>query len=74
MLAMDVIEPTHTEWGLPIVFVPKKYEKLRFWVDYLELNAVTIRDPYPILHIEDCTNCLVDATIFSTLDTNSGYW
>jgi hypothetical protein len=34
--------------GVPIIFVPKPYGKLRLCVNYRGLNAVTIKDPYPL--------------------------
>ena len=74
MLKEGVIEPCTSEWGSPIVFAPKKDGSLRFCIDYRKLNAVTIRDAYPIPRMDECIDSLADATVFSTLDCNSGYW
>lgn len=74
MLEADVIEPSTSEWAAPIVFAPKKDGSLRFYVDYRRLNAVTIRDSYPIQRIDECIDSLGSAEIFSTLDCNWGYW
>ena len=74
MLAKGVIEPANTEWASPIVFVPKSDGSLRFCVDYRRLNAMTIRDSYPIPRMDECLDSLGDAVVFSTLDCNSGYW
>ena len=73
-LEVKVIEPAQREWGTPVLFVPKKCGKLRFCVDYRKLNSVTIKDAYPLPRIDECIDSLGDAAIFSTLDTNSGYW
>ena len=74
MLAKGVIEPATTDWASPIVFVPKPDGSLRFCVDYRRLNALTIRDSYPIPRMDECIDSLGEAVIFSTLDCNSGYW
>ena len=74
MLTEGVIEPSTSEWAAPVVFAPKKDGTLRFCVDYRRLNAVTLRDSYPIPRMDECIDSLGDAKIFSTLDCNSGYW
>jgi len=74
MLGMGVIEPAQTEWASPIVFAPKKDGAMRFCVDYRRLNAMTLRDSYPIPRMDECIDSLGDANIFTTLDANCGYW
>ena len=74
MLSLDVIEPANSEWAAPIVFAPKKCGALRFCIDYRRLNAVTLRDSYPIPRMDECIDSLGQANIFSSLDCNSGYW
>ena len=73
-LAAGVIEPATSPWASPIVFVPKKDGSLRFCVDYRRLNAVTVRDTYPLPRMDECIDSLGEATVFSTLDANWGYW
>ena len=34
-----------------ILFIPKKDEKFRLYVDYKKLNVITIKDKYPLLNI-----------------------
>ena len=74
MLSMDVIEEAECEWASPIVFVPKPDGTMRFCVDYRRLNAMTIRDSYPIPRMDECIESLGYAKIFSNLDANCGYW
>ena len=74
MLRAGVIEPTLTEWASPMFFVPKKDGTMQFCVDYRKLNAVTVRDSYPLLRMDECIDSLGDATVFTTLDCNNGYW
>ena len=74
MLQAKVIEPTTSEWASPIVLVAKPNGSTRFCVDYRRLNAITVRDSYPLPRIDECIDSLGDANIFTTLDCNSGYW
>jgi hypothetical protein len=37
------------------------------------LNAVTVKNKYPLLHIDILFDQLVDAKVFSKLDLHSGY-
>lgn len=74
MLAKKIIEPAQTERDAPIVFVPKKDGSLHFCVDYQKLNAVTVRNTYPVSHMDAPIDYFPDSTGFSTLPANSGYW
>jgi len=74
MRQADVIEPAQSEWASPVFVVTNKDGSPRFCVDYRKLNAVTIRDSYPIPRMDDCIDSLGTAKIFTTLDCNSGYW
>ena len=57
-----------------MLFVKKPDGSLRFCVDYKALNAVTIRDKYPLPNHEDLTDQLAEAKYFTNLDLGSGYW
>jgi hypothetical protein len=58
--------------GCPALFV-KKDESLRLCVDYRPLNAVTIKNKYPLPHIDVLFDQLVGAKVFSKIDLRSGY-
>ena len=74
MLKAEVIEPATSEWASPIVLVAKPDGSTRFCLDYRRLNAITVRDSYPLPRMDECIDSLGDAKIFTTLDCNSGYW
>ena len=73
MLQAKVIEPTTSEWASPIVLVAKPDGSTRFCVDYRRLNAITVRDSYPLPRMDECIDSLGDANIFTTLVCNSVY-
>uniref|UniRef100_A0AAV2MLZ3 ribonuclease H n=1 Tax=Knipowitschia caucasica TaxID=637954 RepID=A0AAV2MLZ3_KNICA len=74
MLEEGVITPSASEWASPVVLVRKKDGGVRWCVDYRSLNSLTIKDAYPLPQIEECLDVIGGATMFSTLDLQSGYW
>ena len=50
------------------MLVPKPEGSLRFCIEYRRLNAMTVRDAYPIPRMDECIESLGDAVIFSTLE------
>jgi hypothetical protein len=53
--------------------VKKKGQSLRLCVDYRLLNAVTIKNKYPLPHIDILFDQLTGARVFSKVDLRSGY-
>jgi hypothetical protein len=59
--------------GMPGLFIMKKDESLRLCFDYSHLNAVTIKNKYPLPRIDVLFDQLVGAKVFSKIDLRSGY-
>ncbi|MES9884702.1 MAG: RNase H-like domain-containing protein [Sedimenticola sp.] len=74
MLENDIIEPSNSPWSSPILLVSKKDWSIRFCIDYRKLNAVTIKDAYPLPRMDDSLDALSGSKWFSTLDLVSAYW
>jgi hypothetical protein len=73
LLQKGMIRPSSSPWGCPAIFVKKKDQSLRMCVDYRPLNAVTIKNKYPLPHIDILFDQLSKAKVFSKIDLRSGY-
>src|SRR6185312_1277619 len=73
LLDKGFIRPSASPWGCPALFVKKKDDSLRLCVDYRPLNAVTIKNKYPLPRIDVLFDQLAGARIFSKIDLRSGY-
>ncbi|GKG19698.1 hypothetical protein Tco_0376797, partial [Tanacetum coccineum] len=58
------IRPSHSSWGAPVLFVKKKDGALTMFIDYRELNKLTIKNRYPLLRIDDIFDQLQGARYF----------
>jgi hypothetical protein len=73
LLDKGFIRPSVSPWGCPALFVKKKDNSLRLCVDYRPLNAVTIKNKYPLPCIDILFDQLTGAKVFSKIDLRSGY-
>ena len=53
LISKGYIRPSDSPWGSPILFVKKKDGSMRMCIDYQNLNAVTIKNKYPLPRIND---------------------
>ncbi|WVZ70372.1 hypothetical protein U9M48_019046 [Paspalum notatum var. saurae] len=68
------IRPSSSPWGCPALFVEKDQGGKRLCVDYRPLNAVTIKNKYPLPHIDILFDQLAGAKVFSKIDLRSCYY
>ena len=68
----QVKEPT--DWCAGMVAVPKAGIKVRICVDLTKLNQNVRRERLMLPSVEQTLAQLGEATVFSKLDPNSGFW
>jgi hypothetical protein len=73
LLEKGFIRPSASPCGAPALFVLKKDGTQRLCVDYHTLNAVTIKNKYPLPGIDDLMDQLRQAKFFSKIDLRSSY-
>jgi hypothetical protein len=73
LLDKGYTHPSSSPWGCTTLFVKKKDQSLRLCVDYRPLNAVTIKNEYPLPRIDILFYQLAGAKVFLKVDFCSGY-
>lgn len=74
MLDNGIIRESDSPYASPILLVKKKNGKNRMCVDFRKLNAITIKDKYPMPLIEEQIDKLGGYKYFTGLDLASGYY
>ena len=74
LLQRDLIRPSISLFGAPVLFVKKPNGTFRMCVDYRALNKATIRNQYPIPRVDDLLDQLRGAKVFSAIDLMQGYY
>ncbi|PLW12658.1 hypothetical protein PCANC_22122 [Puccinia coronata f. sp. avenae] len=72
-LANGTIRRTTSPWAAPVLFTGKKDGNLRPCFDYRRLNAVTVKNKYPLPLTMDLVDSLLDANTFTKLDLRNAY-
>ena len=74
LLEANLIRPSISPWGAPVLFVKKKDGSRRLCIDYRALNKVTKADAYPMPRIQESLDRLANATYYTSLDATWGFW
>ena len=73
LLDKGFIRVSHSPAGAPVLFARKPGGGLRFCVDYRALNAVTVKDRYPLPLIKETLRQLSSAKWFTKLDVRAAF-
>ncbi|KAL5460200.1 hypothetical protein EMCRGX_G033628 [Ephydatia muelleri] len=63
-----------SEWCCAMVVVPKKDNTVHICVDLKPLNENVQRENFPLPKVDETLPQLAEATAFSKIDANSGFW
>ena len=74
LLEKGVIRESDSQWGSNVVLVPKSNGSWRLCVDYRDVNKVLKFDSYPIPHLVSGLQRICHASVFCTIDLESGFW
>lgn len=73
-LKLNFIRPSASPAAAPVIFVKKKYNnELRLCVDYRGLNAITVKDRFPIPLVTDLVDAVQGSKVFSKIDLKHAY-
>lgn len=73
LVAGGIVRESTSQYASPIILVRKKNGDYRLCVDYRDLNSITIKDRFPLPHIDDQLSKLAGKYYFTNLDLFSGY-
>ena len=72
-LKQGIIRPSKSPYASQVVIVRTKSGEIRLCVDFRKLNAISIRDSFPLPRIEEALQAVQAAVWFTSFDLAQGY-
>ena len=72
-LKAGIIRPSKSPYASQVVIVRKKMGEIHLCVDFRKLNAISIRDSFPLPRIEEALQAVQAAIWFSSFNLAQGY-
>ena len=72
-LKQGIIRPSKSPYASQVVIVRKKSGEIRLCVDFRKLNAISVRDSFPLPRVEEALQAVQAAVWFSSFDLAQGY-
>ena len=72
-LKQGIIRPSKSPYASQVVIVCKKTGEIRLCVDFRKLNAISIRDSFPLPRVEEALQAIQATVWFSSFDLAQGY-
>ena len=73
LLGKSFIRSSTSPWGAPVLFAKKKDKTLRLYINYRQLNRVTIKNRYPLPRIDNLFDLLRAPRVYSKIDLRTSY-
>jgi len=70
MICFGWIQPSRSNFGSSVLFLPQPDGTVRMWIDYCSVNAITVKHRYPLPHIDNLLNSMHGSCWF----TNWTWW
>jgi RNase H-like domain found in reverse transcriptase/Integrase zinc binding domain/Reverse transcriptase (RNA-dependent DNA polymerase)/Integrase core domain len=74
MERLGVIEPSSSPWSHPLVAVTKSNGKTRVCMDCRKINAITVKESYPVPNLNRILSRIKHTKFLSTIDLQDAYF
>ena len=72
-LCQGIIQPSNIPYASQVMLLWKKTGEVCICVDYRKLNSITIRDSFPLPHIDEALQVVHNCNVFTSFKLAQGY-